>query len=119
MQKSRVVVIIENHSVSEVIKNDPDVDVLVIDRDTYACDRHTRLRGVCGDDAALDAMAHGLAIHNPEKVDKAFVQVYEALKKKGENSLAECVAEALFGKTPAKSNTVKPGAHAGTHAVLN
>jgi uncharacterized protein (UPF0297 family) len=97
MKKRRVVVVIENHSVSEVLKDDPSIDVLVIDRDTYSCDRHTRLRGVCGDDASLDAMAHGLAVQEPEKVDKAFMQVYEALKKKGDNALAERVAAVLFG----------------------
>lgn len=106
MKKRRVVVVIENHSVSEVLKDDPSIDVLVIDRDTYSCDRHTRLRGICGDDASLDAMAHGLAVQEPEKVDNAFMQVYEALKKKGDSALADRVAAALFGNqqaAPAKS----------------
>lgn len=102
MRKRRVVVFIENHSVSEVLKDDPSVEVLVVDRDTYACDHKTRLRGVCGDDASLDAMAHGLALTNPEKVAAAFEEVYAALQKKGANVLAETVRAALF---PAKAKT--------------
>ena len=100
MRKRKVVVFIENHSVSEVVKDDPNVEVLIIDRDTYSCDHNTRLRGVCGDDASLDAMAHGLALTNPEKVAAAFEQVYEALQKKGANVLAETVRAALFPVKP-------------------
>lgn len=96
MRKRRVVVFIENHGVAEVLKDDPNVEVLVIDRDTYSCDYQTRLRGVCGDDASLAAMAHGLALHSPEKVAAAFEQVYEALQNKGANALAERVRAALF-----------------------
>jgi hypothetical protein len=102
MRKRRVVVFIENHSVSEVVKDDPNVEVLVVDRDTYACDHTTRLRGVCGDDASLDAMVHGLAIVNNERVAEAFEEVYAALQKKGANVLAETVRAALF---PVKSKT--------------
>ncbi|NEX63973.1 hypothetical protein [Noviherbaspirillum galbum] len=101
MKKRRVVVILENNAVSEVLKDDQNVEVVVIDRDTYASDYRTRLRGVCGDDASLDAMAHGLAIHNPAKVADAFQQVYEALQKKGDNALAERVAAALFSQPAA------------------
>lgn len=96
MRKRRVVVFIENHGVVEVLKDDPNVEVLVVDRDTYGCDHQTRLRGVCGDDASLTAMAQGLALHSPEKVADAFEQVYEALQKKGANALAERVRAALF-----------------------
>lgn len=115
MKKRRVVVILENHAVSEVLKDDPNVEVVVIDRDTYACDHRTRLRGVCGDDASLDAMAHGLAIHHPAKVAEAFLQVYEALQKKGDNALAERVSAALFGEPrvhSAKSVVTQEEAHA-------
>jgi len=102
MRKRRVVVFIENHGVSEVIKDDPNVEVLVVDRDTYDCDYQTRMRGVCGDDASLAAMAHGLALHSPERVAAAFEQVCEALQKKGANALAERVRAALF---PHKAKT--------------
>jgi hypothetical protein len=114
MKKRRVVVIVENHTVSEVLKDDPNVEVLVIDRDTYACDYNTRLRGVCGEDASLDAMAHGLAIHNPAKVAEAFLQVYDALQKKGDNALAERLSAALFGqpRPTAKSVTTQIEEHA-------
>lgn len=98
MQKKRVVVFLDNHSVSEVVKDDPGIEVLVIDRDTYACDAQTRLRNVVGDDASLTAMAHGLPLHDPAKVERAFAQVCEALAKKGENALAKRVAAALFAQ---------------------
>ena len=96
MRKRRVVVFIENHGVAEVLKDDPNVEVLVIDRDTYGCDYQTRLRGVCGDDSSLTAMAHGLAQQSPERVAAAFEQVCEALQKKGASALAERVRAALF-----------------------
>lgn len=107
MRKRRVVVFIENHGVAEVIKDDPNVEVLVVDRDTYDCDYQTRLRGVCGDDASLTAMAHGLALHSPERVADAFEQVCEALQKKGANALAERVRAALF---PLKTKTAAKAA---------
>ena len=100
MQKKRVVVFLDNYSVSEVVKDDADIEVLVIDRDTYACNAQTRLRNVVGDDASLSAMAHGLPLHDPAKVEKAFAQVCEALAKKGENALAKRVAAALFAQEP-------------------
>lgn len=91
----KVVVIVKNGVVTQVLTDSTDVRVLLLDEDTDNCDEDSRM-DVVGKDVALDAMLQGVAKHAPAEVADIFADVLAELQERTGNETAAELVTALF-----------------------
>lgn len=91
----KVVVIVKNGVVTQVLTDSTDVRVIVLDSDTEHCDDDTRM-DVVGEDVALDAMLQGVAKHEPAEVADIFADVLAELQQRDNNETTAELVTALF-----------------------
>jgi len=77
----KVVVIVEGGVVREVISDDPEVEVLVLDRDEGGVSEEMLLQNVLGDTAALDALEQGRVKVDVLRTHQAYQDVYRERRK--------------------------------------
>jgi hypothetical protein len=99
---SRVVVVVIGGAISQVLVDNPDTEVLVVDRDSGVSREHL-LVDVLGAPAALDAMLQGAGSTRVDgaAVDAAFCHVRECLDVPGiDVQLREEALDKLVSRTP-------------------
>lgn len=89
----KVVVIVKNGVVSQVLTDNQEIRVVVLDHDTDGCDETTMI-DVSQEEVALDAMHQGLAKVAPAEVESIFSEVLAELQElNGNETAAELVTE--------------------------
>lgn len=91
----KVVVIVKNGVVSQVLTDNKEIRVVVLDHDTDGCD-DTSVIEVSQEDVALDAMHQGLAKLAPAEVDSIFGEVLAELQEMDGNETTSDLVTELF-----------------------
>lgn len=91
----KVVVVVRNGVVTQVLTDNIEIQVLVLDHDTHGCD-DSSLFDVSGEDVALDVMHQGIAKQAAAEVNSIFGEVLAELRDlEGSSEKASALVTAL------------------------
>ena len=91
----KIVVIVKNGVVAQVLTDNTEIRVIVLDHDTEGCDESSII-DVGQEDVGIDAIHQGLAKYAPAEVASIFGEVQAELQELGGNEKASDLVVDLF-----------------------